>query len=123
MRRPDDQVAKSSPSRAAGKPLTTTGAPTTLPIQTLPSASTSASGSSAGLIGTILMIKLYVGDLNAAKAFYGGAFGAKPALAIGDNANILTFPRGGPGLVPLKSNPGDEKFGGRNSPDRLTSSS
>lgn len=51
------------------------------------------------------MIKLYVGDMNAAKAFYGGAFGAKPALEIGSNANILTFPNGGPGLV-LPHDPG-----------------
>jgi predicted enzyme related to lactoylglutathione lyase len=57
------------------------------------------------------MIKLYVGDMNAAEAFYGGAFGAKPALAIGNNANILTFPHGGPGLVLLKSNLGDKKYG------------
>lgn len=57
------------------------------------------------------MIKLYVGDMDAAKAFYGGAFGAKPALAIGNNANILTFPHGGPGLVLLKSSPGEKKYG------------
>ena len=58
------------------------------------------------------MIKLYVADPAAAKEFYGGVFGAKEALTIGKTANILTFPNGGPGLVLLKSEPGDRRVGG-----------
>src|SRR5262245_34557146 len=83
--------------------------PTTLPIATVPSASTSGSTDGAAPTGKILMVKLYVGDLEAAERFYGAVFGAKLALKVGENAHIVTFPDGGPGLVLLKKGANDKK--------------
>jgi predicted enzyme related to lactoylglutathione lyase len=58
------------------------------------------------------MVKLYVGDLAAAEKFYGAVFGAKPALAVGERAHIVTLPKGGPGLVLLKEGRDDkQKYG------------
>jgi len=51
--------------------------------------------------GTILMIKLPVGDVEAAEKFYATLFGATPAAAMGGGIKIVTFPGGGPGLVLL----------------------
>jgi predicted enzyme related to lactoylglutathione lyase len=57
--------------------------------------------------GTILMVKIEVGDLDAGQRFYGEVFGAKHVLDVGSGARILTFPKGGPGLVLLKAGAGD----------------
>ena len=87
------------------------GAPTTLPITSLPSAPAGSSGANAPS-GTILMIKLYVGNVTGAERFYGSVFGAKPAIKVG-TIPIVTFPKGGPGLVLLKKGPRDKnKVGG-----------
>ncbi|MEV7394867.1 VOC family protein [Streptomyces sp. NPDC091215] len=59
--------------------------------------------------GTIVMVKLYVGTLDAAERFYGRVFGAKFAVAQGENVPIVTFPNGGPGLVLIKKGPHDGK--------------
>ena len=83
--------------------------PTTLPIVTVPPATASGSTDGAAPTGKILMVKLYVGDLEAAERFYGAVFGAKLALKVGENAHIVTFPDGGPGLVLLKKNANDKK--------------
>ena len=45
------------------------------------------------------MIKLYVGSLATAQKFYGAVFGAKLAMTMGSFAHIVTFPKGGSGLV------------------------
>ncbi|MEU9348690.1 VOC family protein [Streptomyces sp. NPDC048278] len=55
------------------------------------------------------MVKLYVGTLDAAERFYGRVFGAKFAVAQGENVHIVTFPDGGPGLVLIKKGPHDGK--------------
>ena len=55
------------------------------------------------------MVKLYVDDLEAGEKFYGAVFGAKLALKVGENAHIVTFPDGGPGLVLLKKGANDKK--------------
>ncbi|MFE2062916.1 VOC family protein [Streptomyces sp. NPDC059467] len=68
-----------------------------------------ASDSSAAPTGTIIMVKLYVGTLDAGEAFYGRVFGAKFAVAQGETAHIVVFPNGGPGLVLLKRGPHDWK--------------
>jgi predicted enzyme related to lactoylglutathione lyase len=58
------------------------------------------------------MIKLSVGNVKAAERFYGAVFGAKVALKVG-TVPIVTFPKGGPGLVLLKRGPHDRnKVGG-----------
>jgi predicted enzyme related to lactoylglutathione lyase len=58
------------------------------------------------------MIKLYVGNVSGGERFYGAVFGAKPALKVG-TVPIVTFPKGGPGLVLLKKGPHDQnKVGG-----------
>ena len=49
------------------------------------------------------MVKIYVGDLDKAEQFYGAVFGAKRVLEMGAFAHIVTFPKGGPGLVLLKA--------------------
>ena len=53
------------------------------------------------------MIKLYVGDLAKAQHFYSEVFGATPSLELGNTAHIMTFPKGGPGLVLLRAAPSD----------------
>jgi len=62
--------------------------------------------------GTILMIKLPVGDVTEAEAFYGAVFGATPVASMGANVHIVTFPGEGPGLVLLGgTNPSENKQG------------
>lgn len=84
---------------------------TTLPIDT---ASTQAPGDAStdpNATGTILMLKLYVGDLDAAEEFYGTVFGATPSLEMGDTVHIVSFPDGGPGLVLIEADDADDKHG------------
>jgi predicted enzyme related to lactoylglutathione lyase len=58
------------------------------------------------------MVKLYVGNVAAAEKFYGAVFGAKPTIKVGP-VPIVTFPKGGPGLVLLKRGPHDrQRLGG-----------
>ncbi|MGW3132329.1 VOC family protein [Streptomyces sp. NPDC001076] len=69
----------------------------------------SASDDAPAPTGTIVMVKLYVGTLDAAERFYGNVFGARFAVAQGDNVHIVVFPSGGPGLVLIKKGPHDRK--------------
>jgi predicted enzyme related to lactoylglutathione lyase len=88
------------------------GSATTLPIKSVPTTPSQGTSGPAAPGGTILMIKLSVGDVSAAEKFYGAVFGAKLALKVG-SVPILTFPKGGPGLVLLKRGPHDKnKVGG-----------
>ena len=90
-----------------GKATTTTVAPTTIPIETVPS--TAASGpADPNATGKILLVKLYVGNMDAGEKFYGNVFGAKVAIKLGANAHVVTFPDGGPGMVLLKKGPKDK---------------
>jgi predicted enzyme related to lactoylglutathione lyase len=58
------------------------------------------------------MVKLYVGNVDAGEKFYGAVFGARLALKVG-NVPIVTFPKGGPGLVLLNKGLRDQnKVGG-----------
>jgi len=98
-----------TPRVSDGGGATTTVAPTTLPIATVPSTTPAGSNDAAPPTGKILMVKLYVGDLDAGERFYGALFGAKLALKVGENAHIVTFPDGGPGLVLLKKGANDRK--------------
>jgi predicted enzyme related to lactoylglutathione lyase len=92
--------------------IRTSSAPTTLPITSVPATRGAGTHGAYTPTGTILMIKLYVGNLGKGERFYGAVFGAKPALKVGD-VPILTFPNGGPGLVLLKKGPHDhDKVGG-----------
>jgi len=84
-----------------------TAPPTTLPIGTAPSTEPQSTPN-PNATGTILMIKLPVGNVGAAEKFYAAVFGAKLAITVGKNAHIVTFPGGGPGLVLLKRNPKDK---------------
>jgi predicted enzyme related to lactoylglutathione lyase len=88
---------------------TTTVPPTTIPIETVPSTTPSGVADPAAATGKILMVKLYVGSLDAGEKFYGTVFGAKVAITLGDTAHVVTFPDGGPGLVLLKKRPSDKK--------------
>ena len=100
-------VTLSAPGSHAQAATETTAPPTTLPINAAPSTEPSSAPNPAAR-GTILMIKLPVGNLGAAEKFYGAVFGAKLAITVGKNAHIVTFPDGGPGLVLLKRNPKDK---------------
>jgi len=82
-------------------------APTTLPVESVSTETSVGPDDAAAPTGTILMIKLYVGDLAAAEKFYGAIFGAKLAMKVGKNAHVVSFPKGGPGLILLKEGPGD----------------
>jgi predicted enzyme related to lactoylglutathione lyase len=96
---------KAASSSSTSHPATT-ASPTTLAV--VGASAAAASGpTNPSATGTILMVKIYVGDLDQAEQFYGAVFGAKRVLEIGANAHIVTFPKGGPGLVLLKGGPGD----------------
>jgi predicted enzyme related to lactoylglutathione lyase len=99
--------AAGAPKKA--KPTTSTAVATTLPVVTVPSTIGSVPEGAAAPTGKILMVKLYVDDLEAGERFYGAVFGAKLALKVGENAHIVTFPDGGPGLVLLKKTANDKK--------------
>ena len=87
-------------------------APTTLPIQSISTTSTTGAPGANAPTGTILMIKLYVGNVSTAETVYGSASGAKAAIKVG-TVPILTFPKGGPGLVlPKKGSHDKNKVGG-----------
>ena len=61
--------------------------------------------------GSILMVKLPVGDDEAAQEFYGTVFGATLAMEMGDRVRIVMFPGGGPGLVLIPEDPENERNG------------
>ena len=61
--------------------------------------------------GSILMVKLPVGDDEAAQEFYGTVFGVTLAMEMGDRVRIVTFPGGGPGLVLIPEDPENERNG------------
>ncbi len=61
--------------------------------------------------GSILMVKLPVGDDEAAQEFYGTVFGVTLAMEMGDNVRIVMFPGGGPGLVLIPEDPENERNG------------
>ena len=61
--------------------------------------------------GSILMVKLPVGDDEAAQEFYGTVFGVTLAMEMGDQVRIVTFPGGGPGLVLIPEDPENERNG------------
>lgn len=86
-----------------------TAPPTTLPISTVPTTQAAPDAGAPAPTGKILMLKMYVDDLATAEQFYGSVFGATLALKVGENAHIVTFPGGGPGLVLLQRQKGDKK--------------
>jgi len=61
--------------------------------------------------GSILMVKLPVGDDEAAQEFYGTVFGVTLAMEMGDRVRIVMFPGGGPGLVLIPEDPANERNG------------
>ena len=61
--------------------------------------------------GSILMVKLPVGDDAAAQEFYGTVFGVTLAMEMGDQVRIVMFPGGGPGLVLIPEDPENERNG------------
>ena len=61
--------------------------------------------------GSILMVKLPVGDDEAAQEFYGTVFGVTLAMEMGDQVRIVMFPGGGPGLVLIPEDPENERNG------------
>ena len=61
--------------------------------------------------GSILMVKLPVGDDEAAQEFYGTVFGVTLAMEMGDRVRIVMFPGGGPGLVLIPEDPENDRNG------------
>ena len=61
--------------------------------------------------GSILMVKLPVGDDEAAQEFYSTVFGVTLAMEMGDRVRIVSFPGGGPGLVLIPEDPANERNG------------
>ncbi|WP_232425334.1 VOC family protein [Pseudofrankia inefficax] len=103
--------AAATPSARLESNSTPPVAATTFSIETVPTATASASKDPAGPTGTIMMIKLNVGSLDAGVKFYGAVFGAKLALKIQSNAGVVTFPNGGPGLILLPGHADGAKAG------------
>ena len=97
--------AAQTSTTSARATVTSTAPATTMPFVTTPSSVGSSTANSAAS-GSILMLKVQVGDLNKAEDFYHTVFGATSAAEMGANVHIMTFPQGGPGLVLLH---GDDK--------------
>jgi predicted enzyme related to lactoylglutathione lyase len=53
------------------------------------------------------MLKLHVGDVDDAEAFYHAVFGATVAVELGEGARVLTMEEG-PGFILLEDRPDDE---------------
>jgi predicted enzyme related to lactoylglutathione lyase len=102
------RTGSSSTSRSDDTTSTTTAR--SLSVETTPATAASSTGD-PNASGSILMIKLNVGDVEKAQSFYGTVFGATSAAAMGGGIHILTFPKGGPGLVLLPSGKDGEKRG------------
>ena len=100
------EAPSSSTADGAADP-TTSAAPTTLEITTATAPATAESGDPTTASGSILMVKLSVGDIAQGEQFYGTVFGAKLAMSMGESVHIVTFPDGGPGLVLLAGDAGD----------------
>src|SRR6187551_691803 len=81
-------IAGASAGRASDGSGTTkkTDPPTTIPIVTVPTSAVAVDPNAPAPTGKVLMVKMYVGDVDAAEQFYGAVFGAKLALKIGENA-------------------------------------
>ena len=63
---------------------------------------TSATGS-----GQVIMLKLHVGDIDDAEAFYHSVFGATVAYELGEGIRVLTMAEG-PGFILIEDGPDDE---------------
>ena len=74
---------------------TTTATPATLPIGTAPSTEPATAPNPAAT-GTILMVKLPVGNVAAAEKFYGAVFGAKLTVTVSERAHRDLPPPAGP---------------------------
>jgi predicted enzyme related to lactoylglutathione lyase len=92
-----DRAERSTTSSTSAE--ATTVVPTTLTVEMAPT-SIAPVPSDPNATGKILMIKLPVGDVEAAERFYGTLFGATAAAAMGPGVHIVTLPEG-PGLVLL----------------------
>jgi len=57
--------------------------------------------------GQVIMLKLHVGDVDDAEAFYHAVFGATVAVELGEGARVLTMEEG-PGFILLEDRPDDE---------------
>src|SRR4029079_1036054 len=84
-----------------------TDAPTSLPFVTTPGGSSTEPADPAAS-GSVLMLKLYVGDMSASDAFYSTVLGAKLVAEMGAGVHIMTFPGGGPGVLLIQAGPDDE---------------
>jgi predicted enzyme related to lactoylglutathione lyase len=104
----DDAESADAPTTSTEANATTTTAATSeseamssddIVEMTIPDVTTpAATAPSGGLTGSLLMLKVYVGDLDEAEAFYGAVFGATSAMDLGDVSRVLTFPDG-PGII------------------------
>lgn len=56
--------------------------------------------------GTVIMLKLHVGDVDEATTFYETVFGATTAYELGDGINVLTM-EDGPGFILIEDGPGE----------------
>jgi predicted enzyme related to lactoylglutathione lyase len=103
----------SSSSTASDGTEQTASTPVSMDIA-IESSTTTAAGSADpnAPSGSILMVKLHVGDLAEGEKFYNAVFGATTAVKMGDNVHIVTFPKGGPGLVLLGGDSSDANMTG-----------
>jgi predicted enzyme related to lactoylglutathione lyase len=73
----------------------------------IPEANPSAVTVPPGRAGTIIMLKLHVGDVDEAEDFYSTVFGATSAYDLGDGIRVMTFPDG-PGVILLGGDAGED---------------
>lgn len=105
--------ASGSSTTAAEAVTSTSVVQMTFPDSTMPTTTagdTSAAGDAGATsptgTGQIIMLKLHVGDVDAAETFYTSVFGATPVPGLGD-LRVLTMEEG-PGFILLGEDPGDE---------------
>ena len=101
----DDTGAGASSTTAAEAATSTSVVQMSIPEVTTPATTPSRPGTTGS--GQVLMLKLHVGDVDDAEAFYHSVFGATVAYDLGDGVRVLTM-REGPGFILLEDGPGDE---------------
>jgi len=76
----------------------------TAPASTVPAAANTNPPAAPVTSARVIMLKLFVSDLDRGANFYHDVFGTNVVQRMGDNVRILIFPRGAtPGIIMIKS--------------------
>ncbi|MBL8774983.1 MAG: VOC family protein [Acidimicrobiales bacterium] len=99
--------ADDAASTTTEAPASTTTTDDGVVEMSIPDATESASPAAEGAAsGTVIMLKLHVGDVDDATTFYETVFGATTAYELGDGIRVLTM-ADGPGFILIEDAPGE----------------